>query len=51
MEAISATWSIEGHVKDDRWVLEHFHIYPEVQNMKVYFDDLFNGNKELSKFS
>ena len=50
MEGISATWSLEGRIENDRWVIEHFHLYPEVQKMKVYFTDLFNGNQELSKF-
>ncbi|MGJ2371671.1 JHBP domain-containing protein, partial [Salmonella enterica subsp. enterica serovar Paratyphi A] len=48
MEAISATWSLEGHIENDRWVIEHFHVDPELEKMHVYFDDLFNGNKELN---
>ncbi|XP_058803116.1 uncharacterized protein LOC131671023 [Phymastichus coffea] len=49
MEGVSTTWGIEGRVENDRWVVEHFHVYPEVEKMKVYFTDLFNGNPELNK--
>lgn len=50
MEGISVTWGIEGRIQDDRWVIQHFHVYPEVQQMKVYFTDLFNGNQDMSEF-
>lgn len=49
MEGISVTWGLEGRITDDRWFIQHFHVYPEVQQMKVYFDDLFNGNEEMNK--
>ncbi|XP_011498695.1 PREDICTED: circadian clock-controlled protein-like [Ceratosolen solmsi marchali] len=49
IDHISATWSLEGHVDDDRWIIDHLHIYPDVEKLKVHFTDLFNGNDELNK--
>ncbi|XP_023245284.1 protein takeout-like [Copidosoma floridanum] len=52
MEGISATWGIEGRVNEyDRLVVEHFHVFPEVESMKVYFTDLFNGDEALNKMA
>lgn len=47
------TWRLEGRIENDRWVLEHVRNLPDamsIEKFQVYFEDLFNGNKELSKF-
>ncbi|XP_014238907.1 uncharacterized protein LOC106660454 [Trichogramma pretiosum] len=49
MEGIRTTWSLKGRVENDRWVIEHFYMSPQVESMKVYFDDLFNGNQALNQ--
>lgn len=48
MEGVSITWGLEGRIENDRWVIQHFHVYPEVQHMQVYFTDLF-GNEDMNK--
>lgn len=48
MEHIRGTVEIDGKVKDDRWVIESYNFQPEVGTMKIWADDLFNGNPELS---
>ncbi|XP_066598413.1 circadian clock-controlled protein daywake-like [Prorops nasuta] len=48
MEDIHSTWDISGHVKNDRWVIEHFRAVPEITTMKVWFNGLFDGNDELN---
>jgi len=49
MEGVRTTWGIKGRVENDRWVIEHFLLNPEVDSMKIYFDDLFNGNQNLNQ--
>ncbi|XP_076238390.1 circadian clock-controlled protein daywake [Calliopsis andreniformis] len=49
MEDLRITWDITGHVVNDRWVVEHFNIAPNVGSMKIWFSDLFNGNDELNR--
>lgn len=50
LEEIKDTWSMEGHVANDRWTIEHFRLNPELGKMRVWFSDLFNGNEQLSKY-
>ncbi|XP_033220657.1 uncharacterized protein LOC117175165 [Belonocnema kinseyi] len=49
MEGIKTYFNIEGRVENDRWVVEHFKVFPEISNMHIWFSDLFNGNKDLNK--
>ncbi|KAK0182281.1 hypothetical protein PV327_000434 [Microctonus hyperodae] len=49
MENVRGTMEIDGKVKDDRWVIESYNFQPEVGTMKIWADDLFNGNPELTK--
>ncbi|KZC13432.1 Circadian clock-controlled protein, partial [Dufourea novaeangliae] len=49
MGDVRTTWDISGHVTDDRWVVEHFKFVPEVGDMKIWFNGLFNGNEEMNK--
>ncbi|KAJ8673657.1 hypothetical protein QAD02_004919 [Eretmocerus hayati] len=51
VDGVSATWGLEGRVENDRWIIEHFRLYPEIENLKVYFTDLFNGNEDLNKLA
>ncbi|XP_012264051.2 uncharacterized protein LOC105690644 [Athalia rosae] len=48
MEGVRTIWDITGSVEDDRWVIKHFRMLPEVEKMKVYFDDLFNGSESIN---
>lgn len=48
---LSTFYRLNGRVKNDKWVVEHFNLFKlEIGGMKVYFSDLLNGNKALSKF-
>lgn len=49
MDDVRVNWDISGAIKDDRWVVEHFKMTPEIGGMKIWFSDLFNGNEEMSK--
>ncbi|XP_012275346.1 uncharacterized protein LOC105697001 [Orussus abietinus] len=49
MEGVRATWDLDGRVENDRWIVEHFTLLPEVRKMNIFFTDLFNGNQELNK--
>lgn len=49
MEDVKTTWALEGPVEDDRWVVKHFRVAPEVGKMNVWFSDLFSGNEELNR--
>lgn len=49
MEDVQANWNITGHIVDDKWVVEHFRLTPEVGDLKFWFSDLFHGNMEMSK--
>lgn len=51
LENIKGTWDLIGNVTNDRWTVEHFHFLPSVGNMKIHFDDLFNGNEELNNLA
>ncbi|KAM0734711.1 hypothetical protein ACS0PU_011530 [Formica fusca] len=48
LEDIRGTWDLTGHVANDTWTVEHFHFLPTVGNMKIYLNNLFDGNKELN---
>lgn len=50
MEGLTATWTLNGPVKNNKWTVEHFVVDPEIKGMKIYFSDLLNGNQMLSKF-
>ncbi|KAF7386003.1 hypothetical protein HZH66_011845 [Vespula vulgaris] len=49
LEDVKVTWEINGPVKDDRWVIEHFIPNPQVGKLKFWCSDLFNGNEQLTK--
>ncbi|XP_015523630.1 protein takeout [Neodiprion pinetum] len=51
MEGVKTVWDITGRIENDRWVVEHFMVLPEVEKMKVYFDDLFNGDESLNNIA
>ncbi|XP_071560686.1 circadian clock-controlled protein daywake-like [Temnothorax nylanderi] len=42
------TCNLTGHVVNDTWIVEHFRIAPSIGKFKVYFDNLFEYNKELN---
>ena len=50
MDSLRATWRLQGPVENDRWIIEHFFVDPNVKGMKVYFSDLMNGDEDLSMF-
>ncbi|XP_033212571.1 uncharacterized protein LOC117170136 [Belonocnema kinseyi] len=49
MEGIRTYFGLEGRVENDRWVIEHFKVLPEISNMHIWFSDFFNGNQDLNK--
>ncbi|KAF7387178.1 hypothetical protein HZH68_012855 [Vespula germanica] len=49
LEDVKVTWEINGPVKDDRWVIEHFIPNAQVGKLKFWCSDLFNGNEQLTK--
>ncbi|XP_012215636.1 uncharacterized protein [Linepithema humile] len=48
MEDLQGAWILQGQVANDRWTVEHVHVTPSVKKMQLYFDDFFDGNKELN---
>ncbi|KYN07918.1 hypothetical protein ALC62_01100, partial [Cyphomyrmex costatus] len=48
---VRGTCDLTGHVINDTWIVEHFHIAPSIGTLKVYFDNLFEGNKELNNLA
>ncbi|XP_014607693.1 PREDICTED: circadian clock-controlled protein-like [Polistes canadensis] len=48
-EDIKVTWFISGPVKNDRWIIEEYRPRPQIRKLKVWADNFFNGNPELSK--
>lgn len=49
IEDFQVAGSITGHVANDILTVEHVHAVPSIKNIKLYFEDLFNGNKDLSE--
>ncbi|XP_031840628.2 protein takeout [Nomia melanderi] len=49
LDDVRVNWDISGAIKDDRWVVEHFKMTPEIGGMKIWFSDLFNGNEEMNR--
>ncbi|XP_016843680.1 circadian clock-controlled protein [Nasonia vitripennis] len=49
MVGLTATWSLDGRIENDRWIVEHLIVDPEIQGMKVYFSDLLNGDPMLNQ--
>lgn len=47
---VRATWNFIGHVVNDTLIVEHFRMFPSVKKITIYFENLFQGNKELSKY-
>ncbi|KYN35471.1 hypothetical protein ALC56_10028, partial [Trachymyrmex septentrionalis] len=45
---VRASWEITGHVVNDTWIVEQFHITPLIGKFKIYYKDLSENNKELS---
>ncbi|XP_029173972.1 uncharacterized protein LOC114942716 [Nylanderia fulva] len=48
IDDIRGTWDLIGHVANDTWTVEHFYCRPTVKNMKIYLNNLFDGNKEFN---
>lgn len=48
MEGVTTVFDVTGRIENDRWVVEHVTSLPEVEKMKIYFDDLFNGNENIN---
>ncbi|EFN86135.1 hypothetical protein EAI_13607 [Harpegnathos saltator] len=46
---IESLWVISGPVENDTWIINHFNIFPKPKSMKIYINNLFEGNRELSK--
>lgn len=49
MEGVRGTWDISGPVKDDTWIIEHFRAIPTIKKFYMNFENLFEGNREISK--
>ncbi|XP_018377667.1 PREDICTED: uncharacterized protein LOC108770530 [Trachymyrmex cornetzi] len=47
---VRGTCDVIGHVINDKWIIEHFRVVPSIGKLKVYFDNLFENNKEFSKY-
>ncbi|XP_018056352.1 PREDICTED: uncharacterized protein LOC108692552 [Atta colombica] len=47
---VRALWEITGHVVNDTWIVEEFHITPLIGKFKIYYKDLSENNKQLSDF-
>lgn len=47
---IKGTWNITGHIVNDTWIVEHFRIFPSIGKLTIYFDNLLNNSRELSKY-
>ncbi|XP_018377792.1 PREDICTED: uncharacterized protein LOC108770611 [Trachymyrmex cornetzi] len=45
---VRALWEMTGHVVNDTWIVEQFHIIPIIGKFKMYYKDLSESNKELS---
>ncbi|KAL0099260.1 hypothetical protein PUN28_020084 [Cardiocondyla obscurior] len=45
---VKATWDLTGRVVNDTWTVEHVRVLPTIKKLKVYFDDLFHGNKQFN---
>jgi len=50
VEDLQESWIMKGHVTNDTWTVEDFYVAPSIRKMKVYFEDFFDGNKELSEY-
>lgn len=50
IDDVRATWDLIGHVVNDTLIIDHFRMFPSVKKIEVHFEDLFQGNKELSKY-
>lgn len=48
-EDIEDSWDISGPVKNDTWIIEHFVLFPMFKSFKIHLDNLFEGNREISK--
>lgn len=48
MERVTAKWSLNGRIENDRWIIEHFQNDLEIKGLKLYFSDLFHGYDGLS---
>ncbi|XP_011064517.1 PREDICTED: uncharacterized protein LOC105152119 [Acromyrmex echinatior] len=45
---VRALWEITGHVVNDTWIVEQFHITPLIGKFKIYYKDLSESTKEFS---
>jgi len=50
VEDVRDMWNLRGHVINDTWTVEHFHVTPSIKNLKVYFDSSLEQNNDLSKY-
>ncbi|XP_015171681.1 PREDICTED: circadian clock-controlled protein-like [Polistes dominula] len=50
-EDIKVTWFINGPVKNDRWIIEEYRPRPTIRKLKVWAENLFNGNPELTQIA
>ncbi|XP_071560685.1 circadian clock-controlled protein daywake-like [Temnothorax nylanderi] len=49
VDDLRATWDFTGNVVNDTWIVEHFRFaIASLKNLKIYGDNLFEGNKELN---
>ncbi|XP_077277046.1 uncharacterized protein LOC143905477 [Temnothorax americanus] len=48
VDDLRGTWGFIGNVVNDTWIIEHFRFAPSLKNLKIYGDNLFEGNKELN---
>ncbi|XP_076287954.1 protein takeout [Lasioglossum baleicum] len=46
---VKVNWDITGRVVDDRWVVEHFRVTPEIGSLRLWFSDLFNGDEGMNR--
>jgi hypothetical protein len=51
MEDIQIMVILKGPVVNDIWNIQDCHITSSIKKLKMYFEDLFDGNKELSEYT
>ncbi|XP_011878428.1 PREDICTED: uncharacterized protein LOC105567830 [Vollenhovia emeryi] len=48
---IKGTWDITGRVVNDTGIVENVRTFPSIGKFNIYFDNLFQGNKELNNLA
>ncbi|XP_011878429.1 PREDICTED: uncharacterized protein LOC105567831 [Vollenhovia emeryi] len=48
LEDVRQLWDFSGHVVNDTWILEHFHIAPSFGKFKVSYESLIEEDKQFN---